>query len=159
MDYHEGMLGLMSEKLYGSAFALQRPTVEALIRAHIVRQFPQADVDRIKADTYMTNFKTIGPEIDAAFGYPDIFTRLLKDKNILHSFTHSGMLQLGRRFKGNDLDVNFEPEDIINFANISTACMALVTIMVASQFGLMIEAEQANRLLTEWCKPNAGAAS
>lgn len=148
----------MSQKLYGSAFALQRPTVEALIRAHVVLKFPQADVDRIKEDTYMTNFKTIGPEIDAAFGYPGTFTRLLKDKSVLHSFTHSGMLQLGRRFTGNDLDVNFEPEAIINFANISTAGMAWVTFMVASQFALKAEAEEANRLFTEWGSAGAAAA-
>jgi hypothetical protein len=40
VDYHEGMLDLMRQKLYGSAFALLRPTMEALIRAHVVRAFP-----------------------------------------------------------------------------------------------------------------------
>lgn len=91
VDYNEGMLGLMRQKLYGSAFALLRPTMEALIRAHVVRGFPQADVDRIKSDRYTTDFGKIGAEIDSSFGYPGIFTRFLKDKDVLHSFTHSGM--------------------------------------------------------------------
>lgn len=69
VDYHEGMLGLMTQKLYGSAFALLRPTVEALVRAHVVLMASQDVVDAIIADTYKTNFKTIGAEIDAAFGY------------------------------------------------------------------------------------------
>jgi hypothetical protein len=158
VDYHEGMLGLMRQKLYGSAFALLRPTMEALIRAHVVRAFPQADVDRIKADKYATDFGTIGAKIDAEFGYPGIFTRFLKDKNILHSFTHSGMPQLGRRFKGADLEVNFEPEEVINFAHISTSALALVTILLAAQFGLKAEAEEANRLYVEWGGAGAAAA-
>lgn len=158
VDYHEGMLGLMRQKLYGSAFALLRPTMEALIRAHVVRAFPQTDVDRIKADKYTTDFGTIGAKIDGTFGYPGIFTRFLKDKNILHSFTHSGMPQLGRRFKSADLEVNFEDEEVINFAHISTSALALITILLAAQFGLKAEAQEANRLYVEWGHAGAVAA-
>ena len=46
VDYHEGMLGLMKQKLYSSAFALLRPTMEALIRAHVILFALQDDRDR-----------------------------------------------------------------------------------------------------------------
>jgi hypothetical protein len=162
VDYNEGMLALMREKLYSSAFALLRPTMEALIRAHVVLFKPQSIVDDIIADRYQTQFRTVGAEIDSAFNYKlpgaadGLFEHFLKDKNVLHSFTHSGMPQLGRRFNGANLEVNFEPEEVINFAHISTSALALVTILLAAQFGLKAEAQEANRLYVEW---GSGAAA
>ena len=162
VDYHEGMLGLMRQKLYSSAFALLRPTMEALIRAHVILFKPQNVVENIIADRYSTDFGKVGAEIDAAFGYKrdgageGLFEGFLEDKNVLHSFTHSGMPQLERRFNGADLEVNFDHEEVINFAHISTAALALVTILLTNQFGLKDEAKEANRLFTEW--GNAGAA-
>jgi len=127
--------------------------------------FPQADVDRIKADKYTTDFGTIGAKIDATFNYEapgaaeGLFERFLKDKNVLHSFTHSGLPQLGRRFKGADLEVNFEPEEVINFAHISTCALALVTILLTNQYGFKAEAKEADRLFVEWGGTGAPSAA
>ncbi len=165
VDYHEGMLGLMNQKLYSSAFALLRPTMEALIRAHVVLFKPQSIVDDIIADKYQTDFRTVGTEIDSAFNYKlpgaaeGLFEHFLKDKNVLHSFTHSGMPQVGRRFNGADLEVNFEDEEVINFAHISTCALALVTILLTNQYGFKAEAKEADRLFVEWGGTGAASAA
>jgi hypothetical protein len=167
VDYHEGMLGLMRQKLYGSAFALLRPTVEALVRAHVVLMASQDVVDEIIADDYKTNFKTIGAEIDTAFGYkrPEaeqgLFEKFLHEegRGVLHAFTHSGLPQLGRRFNGADLDVTFEDEEIINFAHISTSVLWMVTNLLTNQFGFKEESKEADRLFREWGAGNAATST
>lgn len=69
------------------------------------------------------------------------------------------MPQLGRRFNGADLEVNFDDEEVENLLNISTAALALVTILLTNQFGLKDEAKEANRLFLEWGGTGAAAAS
>jgi hypothetical protein len=39
-DYDKGILELIRERLYGGAFALLRPVVEAQVRAHVVLMAP-----------------------------------------------------------------------------------------------------------------------
>lgn len=56
-DYDKGILALMREQLYGGAFALLRPVVEARVRAHVVLMGSEEDVAQIKNDTYTVNFK------------------------------------------------------------------------------------------------------
>jgi hypothetical protein len=167
VDYHEGMLGPMRDKLYGSAFALLRPTVEALIRAHVVLMGSQGVVNEIITDTYKTNFKTVAAEIDAAFGYKrpgierGLFDKFLNERGrgVLHAFTHSGLPQLGRRFNDHDLDCHFEDEEVINFAHIATSALWMVTNLVAHQFGFNDEAGEADRLFREWGAAKAAAQS
>jgi hypothetical protein len=99
LDLDKSILALMRNKFYGGAFALLRPIVEAEVRAHVALMASEEIVASIKDDTYKTNFKKVGGEIDAAFGLEGFFDRYLNGaKGALHSFTHSGLSQLVRRF-------------------------------------------------------------
>jgi len=98
LDLDKSILALMRNKFYGGAFALLRPIVEAQVRAHVVLMVKAATLEKIKDDTYAVNFKTIGGEIDTAFDLDGYFDRFLNGaRGALHSFTHSGLSQLGRR--------------------------------------------------------------
>ncbi len=57
----------MDHKFYGAAFALVRPTIEAVVRAHVVLMCSDEVSKQLRNDEYRTNLATVGMEIDAAF--------------------------------------------------------------------------------------------
>jgi hypothetical protein len=112
-----------------------------------------ADLQKIKDDTYATNFKTVGAEIDAVFNLEGLFDRLLNTaRGALHSFTHSGLSQLGRRFTGNDLQARYQEDEILEVINVSSAGVFLATNLVAKHFRLEGEVKETERLFLEWGK-------
>jgi hypothetical protein len=132
-DLDKSILTLMRNKLYGGAFALLRPIVEAEIRAHVVLTASEDVVTSIKDDTYKTNFKKVGAEIDAAFDLEGFFDRYLNGaKGALHSFTHSGLSQLGRRFKGNDIEASYGDDEIIEVIHNAGTAVFMVTNLMHS---------------------------
>ena len=68
LDYHVAIVTLLPKELYGAAFALMRPIVEAWVRVHVVKMGSDAVVRQIKNDTYKIKFDRVGKEIDKAFG-------------------------------------------------------------------------------------------
>ena len=104
-DYDKGLLNLLHWKFYGAAFALWRPFVEATVRAHLSLMLPPDDLGRLKRDKYRVNFKTVTAEIDQAFGLGKLFENFLPERVrvALHSYTHSGVVPLMRRFDGADV--------------------------------------------------------
>jgi hypothetical protein len=152
-DYQKSILALMRLKYYGGAFALLRPLVEAQIRAHIVLIGSDDDVTRIKEDKYNVNFKTAGNEIDTVFGLKGAFDKFLNGTlGALHSFTHSGLSQIGRRFTGDDLGASYTEDEIAVVVRISTASIYLVTNLITKRFELVKEGKEVDRFFQEWGK-------
>jgi len=152
-DYHKGILCLLTNDFCGSAFALVRPVVEALLRSHVVLMGSDEDVRKIRNDEYTVNFKTVSAQIDTAFGLNGFFDNLLKGaRSALHSFTHSGVSQLGRRFEGTDLKPAYSGEEIIEVIRTTTTAVFLVTILVTKHFRFEQEAKTAEELFAEWGK-------
>lgn len=152
-DHHRGVLCLLSNKFFGSAFALVRPIVEAAVRAHVVIMGSEEDVQNLRQDEYRTNFGRVGKEIDAAFGTGDFFENLLKGaRNALHSYTHAGLLQVGRRFSGTDLTPSYSETEIIEVIRTTSSAAFLVTNLVTKHFGFEEEWRQCAKLFEEWGK-------
>ena len=150
-DFHRGVLCLLSHKFYGSAFALVRPIVEAVVRSHVVIMGSEEDVRKLREDEYRTNLSTVGKEIDAAFGTDDLFEAFLTRARIaLHSYTHAGVYQLGRRFSGDDLVANYSEEEIIEVIRVSTSAVFMVNNLVTKHFGFEEEWKRNNQLYDEW---------
>jgi hypothetical protein len=106
LDYHVAIVTLLPKELYGAAFALMRPIVEAWVRVHVVKMGSDAVVRQIKNDTYKIKFDRVGKEIDKAFGL-EFFDKSLSKavRDALHSYTHSGGLQIARRFDKSQIKV------------------------------------------------------
>ena len=152
-DFHKAILGLISKPLCGSAFALVRPCMEALVRAHVAVKGSAADIESLQKDTYRTNFATIGLWMDAEFGTGDLFTNFLGHaRAALHSFTHAGISQLGRRFDGHDLKASYDEGEIIEVIRVSTSAVWMVTNLVTKHLGFTAEATKAEELYLEWGK-------
>lgn len=153
LDLDKSILGLIGNKFYGGAFALLRPLVEAEVRAHVVLISSDDVVTSVKADKYAVNFKEVGAQIDAAFQLNGYFDKFLNGaRGALHSFTHSGLSQLGRRFKGNDLIAHYEDGEIIEVIHTSTAGTWMVTNLVAKHFKFQEEAKTIDALFLNWGK-------
>jgi hypothetical protein len=150
-DYYKGVLSLIPIGLHGSAFALVRPVVEALVRAHVVLKGSDDDVREIQQDRYRVNFVSIGPWIDGEFGLNGLFTKFLDSaRDALHSYTHAGVAQLARRFEGHDLKPNYTEEEITEVIRSSTSAVWMVTNLVTKHLHYDEEARRAGELFLEW---------
>jgi hypothetical protein len=152
-DFHKAILRLIPGALCGSAFALMRPSMEALVRAHVAVRGSAGDLTRLQRDDYRTNFATIGPWIDSEFGTGDLFTKFLAHaRDALHSFTHAGISQLGRRFDGHNLKPTYRDDEIIEVIRVSTSAIWMVTNLITKHLGFAAEAAKAQELYLEWGK-------
>jgi hypothetical protein len=85
-DYCKGIGCLLHHKFHSPAFALQRPLVEALVRAHIVLIGSEEDVAKIRKDRYNVSYEKDGARIDKALGLGSLFEDFLKtSRNVLHT--------------------------------------------------------------------------
>jgi len=90
-------------------------------------------------------------QIDAAFNLQGFFERFLNGaRGALHSFTHSGLSQIGRRFKGNDLEADYKDGEIIEVIHTSSSAVFMVTNLVMKHFKFVDE--KAEELFLEWGK-------
>ena len=153
-DFHKGILSLLQSELFGSAFALVRPVIEALVRAHVALMGSDEDLSRIQADEYKVNFKEIGLKIDEAFGMEGLMEHFLNDvtRSSLHSYTHSGLLQLGRRFDGNDIKPNYGEDEIIEVIRVTTSAIFMVSNLVTKHFGFDEDWKRVTDMFVEWGK-------
>lgn len=150
-EFHRAVLCLLSHRFFGAAFALVRPIVEAVVRAHVVIMGSEEDLRKLHTDEYRTNFGTIGAEIDTAFGMGDFFENFLKNaKPTLHSYTHAGVMQLGRRFNGTDLTPNYSEQEMIEVIRTTSCAVFMVNNLVIKHFGFEEEWNENNRLFETW---------
>src|SRR5712692_11790652 len=56
-DYHKGILSLLQSEFFAAAFALVRPVVEAVVRAHVTLKGSEGDLKQIQSDDYTVSFK------------------------------------------------------------------------------------------------------
>jgi len=153
-DFHRGIHALLLNELFGSAFALVRPTVENLVRAHIALMGSADEVKSLRDDTYKVNFKEIGAKIDAAFGLGHLMENFLNERtrDALHSYTHGGLQQLGRRFREGEVRPNYGDVEIIEIVRVSTSALFMLTNLVTKHFGFEDDWKKVTEMYCEWGK-------
>lgn len=153
LDYHTAIVTLLPKELYGAAFALLRPIVEAWVRIHIAKIGSDETVLQLKNDTYRVDFSKVGAEIDKALGL-EFFAKSL-DKAIrdaLHSYTHSGSFQIARRFDESATRSRYSDGAILNVIEGSMTALFMATIVVTKHFGFEDEWRNATELFAEYNK-------
>lgn len=150
-EFHRAILCLIYNKFYGASFALVRPVIETTVRAHIAVMGSDDDLKKLHSDEYRTNLATVGKEIDAAFRLEGLFENFLnRAREALHSYTHAGMSQLSRRFKGNDLIPDYKEGEIIEAIRVSTSAVFMVNNLVTKHFGFEEEWKNNTELYANW---------
>ena len=163
LEHHKAIWLLKDAKLNGSALALVRPVFDTMLRAHWINkvateeQIEQAFNDQLKlrmpklfADFKYAYFDSIPPE-EAAVSpeMADKFLQLLDHIwKVTSSYTHSGGLQLGRRFQPNgELKPNYSDADIAQALSSATVALLLLVHMFFVCMGRYDEMEEVRTLL------------
>jgi hypothetical protein len=128
IEHHEALVLLTRSSLTGSAFALVRSVVEGLVRGvWFTACATQAQVMRFRTeDKIDPTFGEMSDAIDATCGID--FFHDFKDRSwkALNSYTHTGILQIGRRFTGHDLVPSYKDGEITEMIRVSTTCILLL---------------------------------
>lgn len=66
-EFQRAILCLTDHEFYGAAFALVRPIVETVVRAHVALMCSDEVLQQLHNDEYRTNLVTVGKEIDTTF--------------------------------------------------------------------------------------------
>jgi len=105
--------------------------VEALLRIHVVAEGSECDVKCIKADRYRTDFEDVVEELDELFKL-GFFAKSFNSevRKALHSYTHSGAMQVPRRFDGNTITPSYTAGEKWDVVRMCTLAFAMGTVIV-----------------------------
>jgi hypothetical protein len=125
IEHHESVFLLIERRLCGSAFTLLRSIFDSLYRALWVNACASSEqIENIcENDKFEFPRATMVSEIDEKYATDGFFSFLKKHSwSSMCSYTHSGLLQISRRFTGKDILPNYsevEIEEVLNHANIA----------------------------------------
>jgi hypothetical protein len=129
IEHHEAVLLLIMRDKVGSAFALGRPIVEGMFRGLWLNVCATDEqVNRfIDKDEIKLTLGEMAEAIDPAYKAEDLFRGLKKSAwDGLNSFTHTGMLQLGRRFTEHEVKNSYTEAQIYEMTTTLTTCVLVV---------------------------------
>jgi len=129
IEHHAALLLLIRSGLVGSAFALERSIVEGMYRGLWINFCATHDeVKKFeKDDKIPLTMAEMAEAIDEKYQEQGFFADLKKRGwYSLNSYTHTGMLQLGRRFTGHDLKPAYTEEQIYEVTTTATTCILLL---------------------------------
>ena len=133
IEHHESMLLLIRSGKVGSAFALARSVFESMYRGLWINLCAtDAQItDFEKNDGLPLTMAQMAKAIDTATSDPadpHQFFSDLKSRGWsgLCSYTHTGLLQLGRRFTGHNVEPAYKDGEIVEITNSTTTCVLLL---------------------------------
>ena len=166
LEHHEAMILLVRAGKTGSAFSLARSIFESSLRGlwfglcatdAQLQFFEQNDELPDDAAGKRMNMPKMAVAIDIVTGADptdpaDQFFKDLKDRGwkTLCSYTHSGLLQLGRRFTGHSLEPSYTDEEIVEITTSSTTCALLLIDRFLASHGHAAESKAAMALINTY---------
>ena len=131
MEHHISIVTLINNSLYGSAFSLVRPLYETYMRFLFLQTIDsENDIKKISKGTFkFPTMEDMTILIDKEYNTDNFFNEL-KSKSWKHmnSYTHSGDLQLGRRFTNDYIKPNYSNEEILEVLNNIDTLLSLFKI-------------------------------
>jgi uncharacterized protein DUF6988 len=130
VEHQKAMLLLIREGKVGSAFVLARSIVESMYRGMWINGC--ASDEQIKAfeddDKFPANMPDMAKAIDETYRSNGFFEDLRKRAwTALCSYAHSGMLQLGRRFREHKVQPDYKDGEIYEATTTVTTCILILT--------------------------------
>jgi hypothetical protein len=129
IEHHEAVLILIRHDMVGSAFALGRPIVEGVYRGLWINVCAtDAEIERFMSkDEIRVSMAGLATAIDAGYRTKDFFQKLkTRSWDFLNSYTHTGMLQLGRRFTKQETKPSYTDGQILQMTTTLTTCLLLL---------------------------------
>jgi hypothetical protein len=150
VEHQESILLLVRNDKVGSASTLVRPVVEGAYRGLWIN-LPATDEEVKKfneKDKIDLEFGAIATALDNAYDSGDFFqdfkTRTWKH---LNSYTHGGMLQIGRRFLKHDVANNYSEEEIFEMTTTITTIVLLTISSLLKRHGHIDSGDQIQALV------------
>ena len=102
IKHHEGIFTLASQNVMAPAFALLRSQIETSYRglwANLIATDQQVNAIRDRDEEPFPKFRKMATDLDNAYGAGEWLQGFADRWAALNSYTHSGLLQLGRQFR------------------------------------------------------------
>lgn len=155
-EHHQSILYLIEKGLPGSAFALVRSLIEAFFKV----QWAVACADDAAVESISTNrrFEFPGTEdmvkqIDEKLQTNGFFLDFKKNAwDAMNSYTHTGLLQLSRRFSGTHVEPRYDETECIEVVHVVTTAVILLGRFFTVMTNRRAEAEQAETLMGEYAE-------
>jgi hypothetical protein len=163
LEYHKAIWHLTEAKFHGAAFALVRPVFDAMLRAHWLNMLAtEEQINRVFDDLKFPPMPELRRQIRKAY-FTDapadealpaeateaFFQFLEQSWSAMSDYTHSGSLQLGRRFTNGELKPNYSDGEIVEALSLATVALLLLAHMFFVSMGNSQEVEDTRTLLRD----------
>lgn len=152
-EHHTSVHLLIQYKLYGSSFALVRPLYEPLYRAHWVNGCATEDqINQIvEGKNVFPKMYEMVEEIDRAYGTGG-FWKTIKENSwsAMNDYTHSGVRQIGSRFKESEVTPNYELGAIVEVLNGTNMALLLMSLFFFDAFGKTSEVKEIDKMIRDY---------
>jgi hypothetical protein len=152
-EHHNAIFLLVQNGLNGSAFALVRVLYETFYRAHwAVGCATKEQVDEtLEGKEVFPDMSVMVKKIDATFGTEDFFQIIKKDSwRAMNDYTHSGLLQISRRFENNEVSPNYDTGEIVEVLNGINMALILTAILFFRFFAKVDAVKEVEQILYEY---------
>ena len=153
IEHHEAVLVLIMNDMVGSAFALARPIVEGMYRGLWINVCAtDAEIERfINKDEIKPTIAELATAIDEGYRAGDLFRDLKKRSwDALNSYTHTGMLQLGRRFTRHEVKPSYTDGQVFEMTTTLTTCVLLLISRFFAKQNHVDESRQVDTLIESY---------
>ncbi len=154
LEHHEAIHVLIKSKLYGSAFALTRSLFETTFRALWINKCATQDEIEEVASRDEAKFPSVADMvafIDQSYSTDNFFTSIKSASWApMCSYTHSGLLQITRRFSGNEVKPNYRDAEIVEVLNATNVAIILLSRMFFVSMGCQHEAVAVEKMMAEY---------
>jgi hypothetical protein len=160
VEHHAAILLLIRSNLIGSAFALLRSSVEILVRGvWFTTCADSAQVKRFRdEDKIDATFGEMSDAIDKVCGIGFFHDFKERAWAALNSYTHTGILQIGRRFTEERLEPSYEGGEIVEVVRTATISILLLVRPYLVRQGFLESAGEIDRL-SERLRPGRAPAN
>jgi hypothetical protein len=162
LEHHEAIWLLRRSKLTGSAFALVRSGLDAYLRALWINKVatPEQIEKAARDELRFPRMDQMHNDIKASYGdrsdpeqtqLLDKFFEYIKQAwQATSSYTHSGGLQLGRRFTAGQVKPNYTAGEIVEALSLATLALLLLLHMFFVRMAHYEEVEETQMLLRQY---------
>ncbi len=161
LEHHEAIWLLAKSKLNGSAFAMVRPVFDSMFRALWINKVAtEQQIERASRDELPFPMSEIPDEIKKGYfsdrppEEAELFDKILQSLKeawgAMCSYTHSGALQLARRFTGDELKPDYSEGAIVEALNLVTLALLLLMHMFFVSMRCQKEDEETQTLLRQY---------
>jgi hypothetical protein len=134
LEHQKAIVLLVSQRLYGSAFALARLTFEAYVRGVWLHQCAtDIEMKKFEANTLDRTFASFLGDIEKLDSFNSGILSSVKKKSwgAMNSFTHTGFSQVVRRFKGGAIEPNYDDDELLEIVNFAGGFGIMAAVGIA----------------------------